>query len=203
MVAQNDSVVRKAAFKKWPLDETSGKESALDNLLEALTKNQKTQQQLFCKGCELGDTFCNCSLSQISHENTFQVFLVVESKKNFGTHWCPQLSVKSDFLYCDEEKTERISSKLICDGVVHCPVTKIDESHYVCSPWHLKLIAIGIVFGIYFAAMGVAIGVLCCRPTSGKGRREELAEDQRAKYRRYFISSGSSSRALPRQTSKA
>ena len=100
-------------------------------------------------------------------------------------------------------KTERISSKLICDGVVHCPVTKIDESHYVCSPWHLKLIAIGIVFGIYFAAMGVAIGVLCCRPTSGKGRREELAEDQRAKYRRYFISSGSSSRALPRQTSKA
>ena len=36
------------------------------------------------------------------------------------------------------------------------------------------------MFGIYFAAMGVAIGVLCCRPTSGKGRREELAEEAKS-----------------------
>ena len=116
MVAQNDSVLSEAAFQKWPLDDNSGKESELNNLLKTLTRNQKSQRHLTCQGCQLGDTFCNCSMSRISHENTFQVFLVVESRKNFGTHFCPQLSVKSDFLYCDEAKTERISAKMICDG---------------------------------------------------------------------------------------
>ena len=163
MVAQNDSVLSEAVFQKWPLDANSGKESELNNLLGTLTKNQKNHRDLKCEGCRPKDSFCNCSLDEIRHENTFKIFMVVESKKNFGTHFCPQLSVSSDFLFCDKEKTKWIKTKWMCDGVVHCPFTKIDESDYVCSPWHLKLIAIGIVLCVYAFALGVAIYLVFSR----------------------------------------
>ena len=92
--------------------------------------------------------------------------MVIESMKNFGTRtteWCPQLSVQSDFLYCDETKTKKISAKMICDGVVHCPFTEIDESHYICSPWHLKMIALSIIVATFLVAMGVAIYLVCVK----------------------------------------
>ena len=47
--------------------------------------------------------------------------------------------------------------------MVHCPFTEVDEAHYVCSPWHLKLIAIGIVIATYLVAIGVAIYLICAK----------------------------------------
>ena len=189
VVAQNNSVLSEAAFQKWPLDDNSGKESALNALLETLTKNQHDQKHLNCEGCQQEDAFCNCSMNKITHENTFQVFMVVESKKNFGTHFCPQLSVKSDFLYCDAAKTKWIKTTWMCDGVVHCPFTKIDESDYVCSPWLLKLIAIGIVSSVYCVALGVAIFLVWSKPTARTARNEELTESARGQIqnKRFFV----------------
>ena len=92
--------------------------------------------------------------------------------KNFGTRiteWCPPLSVQSDFLYCDETRTKKISARMICDGVVHCPFTEIDESQYICSPWHLKLIALSIVVATYLVAMGIAIYLVCVNQVEGEG----------------------------------
>ena len=37
------------------------------------------------------------------------------------------------------------------------------------------------MLGIFFAAVGVALCVFCSRPTSGKDRREELAEEAKTK----------------------
>ena len=52
---------------------------------------------------------------------------------------------------------------MICDGVVHCPFTEADEAHYVCSPWHLKLIAIGMILATYAVAVGVTIYLICVK----------------------------------------
>ena len=52
---------------------------------------------------------------------------------------------------------------MICDGVIHCPFTEADEAHYVCSPWHLKLIAIGMILATYAVAVGVTIYLICVK----------------------------------------
>ena len=75
VVANNDSVLSKVAFQKWPLHDTSDDKSELTNLLKTITRQQESQNQmkLKCKGCKLDSAFCNCSLSEIMFENTFQV----------------------------------------------------------------------------------------------------------------------------------
>ena len=75
VVANNDSVLSKVAYQKWPLDDTPEEKSELTNLLKTLTRQQDSQNQikLKCKGCKLESAFCNCSLSEIMFENTFQV----------------------------------------------------------------------------------------------------------------------------------
>ena len=52
---------------------------------------------------------------------------------------------------------------MICDGLIHCPFTEADEAHYVCSPWHLKLIAIGMILTTYAVAVGVTIYLICVK----------------------------------------
>ena len=90
---------------------------------------------LACKGCQMGwDTFCNCSLEKIAFENTFPVFVIMESTNNFGTQWCP----------------------LESDGGIDCPLTRADKSHFVRSPQQIKLLAISINLAIYLVALGSA-----------------------------------------------
>ena len=110
------SVLSKASYQKWNLDASPKENTEVVDLLETLTSEHEKQIDLRCEGCQMTNDYCNCSIDEIASENAFQVFVIMESRKNFGTHFCPQLSVKSDFLYCDEAKTERISAKMICDG---------------------------------------------------------------------------------------
>ena len=56
-----------------------------------------------------------------------------------------------------------LSAKMICDGVVHCPFTEVDEAHYVCSPWHLKLIAMGMIIATYAVSVGITIYLVCVK----------------------------------------
>ena len=106
-------------------------------------QTQEDQLDLKCSGgegpCQPDDSFCNCTLTAIAAENTFQVFLVLQSKKAFGTEWCPHSTIRSDFFFCDEEKTEKISAKYRCDATVHCASNGYDESRFVCSPGQIKL----------------------------------------------------------------
>ena len=117
--------------------------------------------RLDCEGCQVEDSFCNCSLEKIPFENTFQVFVIMQSKNNFGTQWCPQVTMRSDFFNCDAKGSERISAKLICDGGVDCPLTGADESHFVCSPQQIRLLVIIINLMIYLVALGSATYLIC------------------------------------------
>ena len=128
---------------------------------------------LDCKGCLVESTFCNCTLEKITLENTFQVFVIMESKTNFGTQWCPQATLKSDFFNCDAKGEEKISAKLICDGGVDCPLTGADESHFVCSPQQIRLLVITINLTLYLVALGSA-SYLICSTTRGACPKENI-----------------------------
>ena len=73
--------------------------------------------KLNCDGCGIKDTFCNCSVNEIDFENTFQVFVIMESKKKYGTQWkwCPQVTLRSDFFNCDLKGVKKILAKQICN----------------------------------------------------------------------------------------
>ena len=62
----------------------------------------------------------------------------MESRNNFGTQWCPKAALSSNFFYCDEERTLKINAKRICDGHPDCPLSKADESSFVCSRDELR-----------------------------------------------------------------
>ena len=189
MVANNDSILSQAAFKNWRLNTTQDKnsESELNNLLTTMTRTQEDQLDLRCSGgegpCQPDDSFCNCTLTAIAAENTFQVFLVLQSKKAFGTEWCPHSTIRSDFFFCDEEKTEKISAKYRCDATVHCAVNGYDESRFVCSPGQIKLLAIVVNLLIYSLALVSAVYLVFFRDSGSKIERITAAtftDQQRA-----------------------
>ena len=67
-----------------------------------------------------------------------QVYIILESRNNFGTQWCPKAALSSNFFYCDEERTLKIDAKRLCDGHPDCPLSKADESSFVCSRDELR-----------------------------------------------------------------
>ena len=170
VVANNDSILSRAAFKNWQFNTTQDENSELNNLLTTMTRAQENQLDLKCSSCQPDDSFCNCTLEGIAAENTFQVFLVLQSKKAFGTEWCPHSAIRSDFFFCDEEKTEKISAKLRCDATVHCSRTGFDESRFVCSPGQIKLLVISINILIYSVALVSAIYLVFFRDSGSKGK---------------------------------
>ena len=181
MVANNDSVIRyfesplqtkilifirfvsKATYKKWSFNESSSRTSQVRSLLKTITKNQRKHIKLNCDGCEQGDEFCNCTLNQIAVENTFQVFVILESKINSATEWCPQTTLRSDFFVCDEEGTRNISAKLMCDGFYDCPDSKADESPIVCNSQLIRILSFTLNMSIYFVAFASAAFLVCSR----------------------------------------
>ena len=123
-------------------------------------------------------------MDEIAVENTFQVFVIMESKMNFGTQWCPQATVRSDFFNCDAEGTERISARLLCNGWDDCPITgtKADESHFVCSPQQIRLLAVMVNLTVYFVALGSATFLICSRrrqPLRATPKKSTLTEEQK------------------------
>ena len=174
VVANNDSILSKAAFKNWQFNTTQDEDSELNNLLTTMTRDEENQLDLKCSSCQPDDSFCNCTLKAIAAENTFQVFLVLQSKRAFGTEWCPHSAIRSDFFFCDEERTEKISAKFRCDATVHCSLTAFDESRFVCSPGQIKLLAIGINLLIYSVALVSAMYLVFFRDS--KSMREALID---------------------------
>ena len=67
----------------------------------------------------------------------------MESRNDFGTQWCPKAALSSNFFYCDEERTLKIDAKRLCDGHPDCPLSKADESSFVCSRDELRFIQTG------------------------------------------------------------
>ena len=151
----------KATFKKWSFHETLNETSEASNLLKTVTRDQKKHIELNCDGCRINDTFCNCSLEEIAFENTFQVFVIMESKKTFDTQWCPQATLRSDFFTCDVGRVENISAKLICDGVINCPITGADESSFVCIPQQIRQLSVGVNVAVYLVAISAATFLIC------------------------------------------
>ena len=84
MVAQNDSVLSEAAFQKWPLDDNSGKESELNNLLETLTRNQKSQRHLTCLVCSKPTTG-NMKKEELEEGAKSQIEKVLGQLRHFVT----------------------------------------------------------------------------------------------------------------------
>ena len=67
-----------------------------------------------------------------------KVYIILESRNNFGTQWCPKDALSSNFFYCDEERTLKIDAKRLCDGHPDCPLSKADESSFVCTRDELR-----------------------------------------------------------------
>ena len=88
-MANNDSVLSRASYQEWPLDESHNNTKETTNLLDTLTKDRK--MNLRCQGCEAGDAKCSCSLKAITYENTYQVFVLLQTHTTSTTTvWCPQ-----------------------------------------------------------------------------------------------------------------
>lgn len=78
VVANNNSVLSRANYQEWPLDESYNKTKETTNLLKTLTKDNELN--LKCKGCTLSNDACSCSLDAISYENIFLIFVLLQSK---------------------------------------------------------------------------------------------------------------------------
>ena len=95
----------------------------------------------------------------------------MESQKHFGTQWCPQSALSSNFFWCDEERTLKISSEFLCDGFPDCPISSADESRFVCSREELRLMTSGLSFCLYLVGFCSAAYLLCCRSSTTMGQR--------------------------------
>ena len=170
MVANNDSILSQAAFQSWQFNTSHNENSELNNLLTTMTRAEENQLDLRCSSCLPDDSFCNCTLEAIAAENTSQVFLALQSKRAFGTKWCPHSAIRSDFFYCDEAKTERISAKLRCDAIVHCNATVhgFDESSFVCSPGEIKTVSYCGNVLFYSVALVCGAYIVFCRDSGAK-----------------------------------
>ena len=173
----------KATYKQWSFHhDTLNETSEASNLLKTVTRDQKKHIDLNCAGCGINDTFCNCSLEKISFENTFQVYVIMESRKTFDTQWCPQATLRSDFFTCEMGGAENISAKLLCDGVVNCPKSGADESSFVCIPQQIRQLSIGVNLAVYLVAISAATFLLCSmgRQALRKALKEKtLIEEQK------------------------
>ena len=144
-----------------------------------MTRDQKKHIEINCDGCGNNNAFCNCSLEKIAFENTFQVFVIMESKKTFDTQWCPQATLRSDFFICEMGGSENISAKLICDGVVNCPKSGADESSFVCIPQQIRQLSIGVNLAVYLVAISAATFLLCSIGRQTLRKENTLIEEQK------------------------
>ena len=72
MVANNNSIIGKAAIKVWDLVEDAQK-LQIATLIDTLTKRETQKLQLDCSGCQTGDEMCNCTFKGIMTENSFNI----------------------------------------------------------------------------------------------------------------------------------
>ena len=128
VVSRVESLVGEASFKKWPLKTSSDNDSVSDRLLQMLTKDHKPSLNLDCKGCEPDSMSCTCSLTSISFENKFAIFVLMEIGHLSMTKWCPLEAIETNFFFCDATQTDKISAGEICDGLVDCPENGADKA---------------------------------------------------------------------------
>ena len=127
-MANNNSVLNKAAVKVWHLVEEA-KPLQLENIVDTLTRKEVQKLQLDCFGCKANDADCNCTFRGIMTENTFNIDLMI-AETGSSTKWCPSRSATSNFFQCNA--TQSISSSMLCDGVPHCP-NGLDEALMMCN----------------------------------------------------------------------
>ena len=99
------------------------------------------------------------------------MYIILESREHFGTQWCPQSALSSNFFYCDEEQTLKINSEYICDGHPDCPLSKADESSLVCSREELKLMTTALSFSLYMIGFLSAAYLIVCRSSDLREQR--------------------------------
>ena len=81
-------------------------------------------------------------MNAVSFENKISIYVLLEIGHLSMTKWCPLTEIETDFFFCDANKTHKISAGYLCDGKVHCPLTKADESPSLCNPWKIRSIAV-------------------------------------------------------------
>ena len=156
MLSRDESLLGEALVKKWPLKKTSSEETSVsDQLLKRLTTGKQSPLNLVCSGCEPESKNCTCTLSSVSFENKFAVFVLLEIAHLSLTKFCPLEYIETNFFFCDAEQTHKISAHLICDGVINCPKTGADESFSICNPWEIRSVAVSPILINFLAA-------LCC-----------------------------------------
>ena len=128
MVANNNSIIGKAAIKVWDLVEDAEKHQ-IETLIDTLTKRETQKLQLDCTGCQTGDEMCNCTFKGIMTENSFNIDLIIGNQLN--SRWCPSNLVTSSFFHCDPFHS--INASMLCDGYSDCP-NGLDETLGLCSP---------------------------------------------------------------------
>ena len=150
VVANNDSILNKAAIKVWRLQKDA-EPLQLEKIVDTLTKEKTRKLHLDCSGCEPNDESCECIFTRLQIENTFNINLITADADS-STKWCPSSSVTSNFFKCNE--TYSIAGWMACNGFPDCP-NGLDEAIMLCNVE--AIVTLAPVLAVFFFAFGLAV----------------------------------------------
>ena len=90
-MANNNSVLNKAAVKVWELVEDA-QPLQLENIVDTLTKKETQKLQLDCSGCKADEEVCDCTFQGIMSDNTFNIDLMIADMGS-SLKWCPSFQI--------------------------------------------------------------------------------------------------------------
>ena len=172
----NTSAEPQGTYKTWEIKRIEkdilktvwtegGKGSAY--VLDAYLKTIQTQgHQMDCQGCNLGDTYCNCSVTA-RRENEYDVHILLHTEN--GPKWCPPATVDTNTFACTQGSFTKIRSLQVCDGFPDCPGGQ-DEAKILCQSLSLKIAILVVVLFVYALAFSL---VVCFSYRADNGRRQK------------------------------
>ena len=122
-----------------------------------------------CDSCGQSDKTCTCSLNNIKHEASYDIYVILQSfrpnRSEATSDWCPVNNKTSDYFKCGNNET--VAAPLLCDGYPDCDNQR-DEAGLVCDSRKYKVMCVIVILVTYCLGLSIATYYEC-----QDGRREE------------------------------